>query len=173
MFFFREIEGQQAPREQQESRWVQFISRCSQRYQPPKGLGAQGDSWNSQFKKQNPKKSYFKPTCSSPTSKMLLSLFSSFKLFPLFFLPNSLSRGEGKPITCASASVPHSSEKRVGFLYSCNISRFLNLQKAKFSSSGNVLQYLRIKLPSAWVFPQPGVISGALLLLMFPHKLAL
>lgn len=104
---------------------------------------------------------------------MLLSLFSSFKLFPLFFLPNSLSRGEGKPITCASASAPHSSEKHVGFLYSCNISRFLNLQKAKFSSSGNVLQYLRIKLPSARVFPQPGVISGALLLLMFPHKLAL
>ena len=173
MFFFREIEGQQAPREQQESRWVQFISRCSQRYQPPKGLGAQGDSWNSQFKKQNQKKKVIlNPPVPLPPQKCSCLYFHLLNFFLCFFFPTHFHVGRESPLP-APVHQYHSSEKRVGFLYSCNISRFLNLQKAKFSSSGNVLQYLRIKLPSAWVFPQPGVISGALLLLMFPHKLAL
>ena len=54
----------------------------------------------------------------------------SFKLFPLFFSSQLTFTWGGKAITCANASVPHSSEKLVGFLYSCNSSRFLNLQKA-------------------------------------------
>lgn len=53
--FFSGDQGPAGPGSGRNLGEFQLISR-SHRYQPPKGLGAQGDSWNSQFKKQNQKK---------------------------------------------------------------------------------------------------------------------
>lgn len=94
------------------------------------------------------KKVILNPPVPLPPQKCSCLYFHLLNFFLCFFFPTHFHVGRESPLP-APAHQYHSSEKRVGFLYSCNISRFLNLQKAKFSSSGSVLQYLRIKLPSA------------------------
>lgn len=104
---------------------------------------------------------------------MLLSLFSSFKLFPCFSSQLTFTWGGKTHYLCHDQYQYTALRSMLGLSILVIFQGFLIFRRQSSHPQAMCFSIFCIKLPSVWVFPQPGVISRSFNKVMFPHKLAL